>query len=546
MKILYKSLLALALLVGVASCDTLDFDPSDRYNENTGFASKANVEKYVAGFYPTLETYGEFGDHSFGTAAFSTDALTWMLKYSSNTAGYGTPNLLLFIQNQITSSSNVLSYWNDCYTRIRKINEFLQGVDGCTVITDAEKANYKAEVRFIRGYLYFLLTRAHRSVIIYDGLGDWQKPEKARSSAADCWEFVYQDLKYAYDNLSETRRTDGHVDKATAAALMSRAMLYAERWDDVIEYANYVVSMGFSLDPSYANIFNSTYKNRSVETIFQVDYVNENYCHTYDSKNAPSGDDPNATKWCPTPTQEMVSHYETTDGKYIDWSSLSSSADLTAIYKSLEPRFQASVLYNGATWKKRTIETFVGGADGYKAYNDDGAPKTTVTGYYLKKYLDESNTEIVTKKSTQSFVSFRYAEVLLNLAEALVKSSTQKNVATAMGYVNAVRDRVHLPGVSAGNEDAAMKAIKHEREIELAFEGFHYWDLKRWKDARSLLDNTNFHAIKITKSANGYSFEFPSCDGGQTRIFPEKYYSLPIPDAEITTNRLCEQLEEWK
>lgn len=546
MKLINKLIIGLTLLVGINSCDTLDFDPTDRYSEATAWSSKENVSKYMSGLYPHLRTHELFGTQSFGTINFNTDALTYMLKYSSNTAGYGTPNLFLFIPGQISSSSNALSYWSDCYTRIRKVNEFLDGLGSCSVLSSEEKLAYEGEARFIRGYLYFLLVRAHHSVILYDYLGDWKNPNKARSPEAECWDFVYKDLEFAYQNLSDAKRTDGRVDKATAAALMSRAMLFAERWDDVITAANRVMEIGFTLDPSYAAVFNSTYSKRSPETIFQIDYVDENYCHTYDSKNAPSGDDETAEKLCPGPTQEMVSHYETTDGKYIDWKNVSSTADLTAIYKSLEPRFQASVLYNGASWKGRTIETFVGGKDGYKTYDDDGAPKTTVTGYYMRKYLDESNLHITTDKSTQSLVMFRYGEVLLNLAEALVKSSTQKNVATAMGYVNLVRGRVNLPGVNASNEVEAMKIIKHEREIELAFEGFHYWDLKRWKDAKSLLDGVQFHAIKIMKASSGYTFEFPSCDGSNMRIFPDKYYSLPIPDAEITTNTLCEQLDEWK
>ena len=129
----------------------------------------------------------------------------------------------------------------------------------------------------------------------------------------------------------------------------------------------------------------------------------------------------------------MVNLYETKDGKKVDWFNLPASTDLKATYESLEPRFHASVLYNGATWKGRTIETFIGGKDGYKAYDDEGAPKTTVTGYYLRKNLDETNTDIVVGKSTQSIAYFRYAEVLLNYAEALCKSSSQKNNAAAMG-----------------------------------------------------------------------------------------------------------------
>lgn len=546
MNTIKKTIIALSLLLGMSSCGVLDYSPTDRYNDKTLWSSKQNIEKYITGFYSTAEVYGEFGKKSFGMLDFSTDALTWMMKYSSDVSGVGTPNLFLFNENQISSSSNGLSYWSDCYIRIRKINEFLDGIDKyCTILNGEEKKEYIAEVRFFRGWLYFMLTRAHESVILYDHLGDWQNPAKARSPKEECWAFVKADLQYAFDNLPVSKRADGRVDKASAAALMSRAMLFAEDWDAVITASQEVINIGFNLDPDYAGIFKAKAGTRSIETIFQVDYMNENYCHTYDSKNAPSGDDVSAVKWCATPTQEMVSHYETTDGKYIDWENLPIGTDLSKIYKSLEPRFQASILYNGATWKGRKIETFVGGKDGYATYGEIGAPKTTVTGYYARKLLDETNENITTLQSTQSYVAIRYAEVLLNYAEALVKCSNP-NTALAMAQVKAVRDRVGLPEVTATNADAAMKYIQHEREIELAFEGFHYWDLRRWKLSRSLLHGVQFHGIKITNSATGATFEFPSCDAGQNRIFPEKYYSFPIPDAEITNNPLCTQLDTWK
>lgn len=547
MKALRNTILALAVAFGFNACDVLDFSPTDRYNEMTIWSTKQNIESYVAGFYSTAEVYGEFGARSFGTASFSTDALTWMLKYSSDVAGYGTPNLLLFVENQISPSSNVLSYWADCYVRIRKINEFLEGIDeNCTVLSETEKNAYKAEVRFFRGYLYFLLTRAHHSVILYDRLADWQNSAKARSSEEDCWKFVKEDLEFAYNNLPEAKLTSGRVDKGTAAALLTRAMLFAEDYDTVIDYAKKVIEIGYSLDPDYAAVFKSNAAKRSSESIFQVDYINESYSHTYDSKNAPSGDDPNAQGHCVAPTQEMVEHYETKDGNYINWSSLAPDTDLSTVYSQLEPRFHASVLYNGASWKGRTIETFVGGRDGYSKYGDQGVPKTTVTGYYAKKLLDESNTTFTTTKSIQSYVAIRYAEVLLNYAEALILSSSQKNIKLAMDQINAVRDRVGLPAVSAADAKTAMSHLMHEREIELAFEGFHYWDLKRWGTARELLDGASFHGLKITKATSGTTFQYEDCDFGQKRLFPEKYYSLPIPDTELTNNPLCEQLDEWK
>ena len=546
MKTISKILVGIALTVGISSCNVMDFDPTDRYSDATAWSSKQNIESYLTGFYTTANVYGQFGSRAFGTAKFNTDGLTWMLKYSSDVAGYGTPNLILFIENQITSGSNVLSYWSDCYTRIRKINEFLEGIDAnCTILTEAEKNAYKAEARFFRGYLYFLLTRAHKQVILYDALGDWKNSAKATSSEAECWNFVKEDLTFAYNNLTESKRTDGRVDKGTAAAMLSRAMLFAEDWEAAKEACENVIKIGYTLDPDYAAIFKYKAGSRSPETIFQVDYFDENYSHSFDSQNCPSGDDANAEALCPAPTQEMVEHYETKDGKYVDWSNVPANADLTTIYQSLEPRFQASVLYNGATWKGRKIETFVGGKDGYATYGETGVPKTTVTGYYMRKMLDETNTEITTKKSNQSYVMIRYAEVLLNYAEALVNISTQ-NIPLAMSQVNAIRARVGLPEVSASTKDEAMECIKHEREIELAFEGFHYWDLKRWKDAQGKLNGVQFHGIKITKAGEGTTFTIESCDANQNRIFPEKYYSLPIPDTEITNNPLCHQLDAWK
>ena len=229
MKTLKNLIISLAVLIGISSCNTLDFDPTDRYNDATAFSTKENVAKYMAGLYPTMRIYSEFGDRSFGSSSFSTDGLTYMLKYSSNTAGYGTPNLVVFSETQITPSQNVVTYWSDCYTRIRKVNEFLDGLDSkCDVLNAEEKNHYRGEARFLRGYLYYLLVRAHKNVILYDYLGDWKNFHKANSSEAEGWEFVYQDLEYAYNNLADGRLTTGRVDKATAAALMSRAMLFAE------------------------------------------------------------------------------------------------------------------------------------------------------------------------------------------------------------------------------------------------------------------------------------------------------------------------------
>lgn len=545
MKTIKKLAFGLALAAVASSCNIMDYAPSDRYGDAVAFSTKANIDAYALSLYSTAEVYGQFGSRAFGTSHFNLDGLTPMLKYSSDVAGYGTPNVILFIEGQITPVSNAVSYWADCYTRIRKVNEFLDGIQDCTILTDAEKNAYIAEARFFRGYLYFLLTRAHKNVILYDGLGDWKNSAKKNSPEAECWEFVKADLTFAMENLSQAKRTDGRVDQATAAALLSRAMLFAKDWETAKTACEKVIEIGYTLDPDYAEIFKHHAGTRSSETIFQVDYLNENYCHSFDSKNCPSGDDANAEALCPAPTQEFVECYEKATGGKVDWTAVTTYEELAATYASLEPRFQASVLYDGADWKGRKIETYAGGKDGYVKYGStNGVPKTTVTGYYMRKMLDENNKAITTDKSTQSYVMIRYAEVLLNYAEALANLGAA-NFGKAMQQVNAVRGRVGLPEVSADNFNDVMAAIMQERKIELAFEGFYYWDCKRWGIAENTLGNVECHGIKITKSGDTKTFEYESCDGGQQRLFPKKYYSLPIPSSEISNNPECEQLPEW-
>ena len=187
----------------------------------------------------------------------------------------------------------------------------------------------------------------------------------------------------------------------------------------------------------------------------------------------------------------------------------------------------------------------LGAADGsqYSAFDkldDQNAGNWYSTGFGRKKYL-LNNADAYSKNP---WYDLRYAEILLNYAEALANLETP-NLVLAMQKLNEVRDRVGLSELSASTKNEVMEAIRQERKIELAFEGFHYWDCKRWGIAESTLGNIECHGIKITRSADSYSFTYESCDGGQQRIFPKKYYSLPIPASEIANNPECDQLPEW-
>ena len=141
-------------------------------------------------------------------------------------------------------------------------------------------------------------------------------------------------------------------------------------------------------------------------------------------------------------------------------------------------------------------------------------------------------------QSTQPWVEIRYAEVLLNKAEALYKSG-----AAAIEYqapLNEVRGRVGLPGKTTTG-DAWWADYRNERKVELAYEGHYFWDLRRWKVAHTELTGYRVHGFKI----QGGTFNYVACDL-EDRRFLQKLYCLPVPDDELKDNKLAEQYDEWK
>ena len=175
--------------------------------------------------------------------------------------------------------------------------------------------------------------------------------------------------------------------------------------------------------------------------------------------------------------------------------------------------------------------------------------KQTVTGYFIRKYLQESNLDFDDKGSDQFWIEMRYAELLLNLAEALAEQDYSRNQNDALSALNEVRKRVHLPErtvAEAPDKDSFMKLLRKERICEFAFVGFRYWDLRRWRLAGEVLVGWQAHGTKITKKDDGtYIYEQVSCDDNANRFFPERCYLLPIPVDELQNNKLCKNNTPW-
>ena len=421
----------------------------------------------------------------------------------------------------------------------------MAGLNESANFSETVKTRLSAEARFFRGYLYFLLMRNHGSVILLKELTS--DPIHARSTTAECWDYVEAELGFAAQNLPKTWESSdaGRVTQGAACAMLSRAMLYAERWQSAYDAANNVLAMvtdgNYKLNTSYEDAFGSYFANNK-EAILEYKYSYPNLTHNYDLITSPGGDYTGFGGDI-EPTQELIESYEKAGGGTVDWTTWhANNVTTTPPWDNLEPRFKATVLYNGSAWKGRTIEPFVGGVDGWTAYppaagSNKGA---SVTGYYLKKNVDESHTDLINKASSKTLVEIRLAEVYLNFAEAAYNLSKTADANTG---INAVRQRVGLPVLNLSGA-ALLKQIKKERKIELAGEGQRYWDLRRWKDAAGQLTGLYVHGIKVTKTGDSFTYSYITCDD-LPRQFPEKFYAFPILSSERSNNPACEQITGW-
>ena len=542
-KNIFKSILILGVLAVTTSCDKfLETTPKDRISDKIVWKDIKSVNLYVNGFYPYIDRYGSFGDEQFSGSL--TEGLTETLKYGSYATGTMArdANNYVFTPEVMSPSGNLLGTWSDTYTRIRRVNEFLVSLSKYSELTPEQNLQMEGQARFFRAFLYFQLAKRHGGVILYTDMN--LEKNKARSSAEETWNLIEQDLDFAASVLPKAWPSEetGRITKGAAFAMQTRAMLYAQRWQKVIDAADSLDALNlYSLVSDYKNAT----KGDNSESILQYKYTTLGPNHSFDRNYAPFGDIENEGGKG-TPTQEMVESYEKADGTVMDWTPWHTSTTVAPPYSQLEPRFHATIIYNGSTWKGHTMQNSIGGNYGrFMMYREDVYAKgRTVTAYYLRKLMNESHTDLLTYKSTQTWVEIRYAEVLLNKAEAYYKLGKE---GLALNEINKVRQRpgVNLPAKLGLSGTAVFNAIRQERKVELAYEGHLYWDMRRWKLAHIEYNNYRVHGIKMTPAGSGYTYEYVDCDL-QDRKFLSKTYVLPVPYSELANNSAIEQYDEWK
>ena len=552
MKKLYKAILAAGISLGAFSCTPyLDMAPTDSVSDKLIWETTQNAEYHVNYIYTYL--YDLLMNQC---AAGQTEALTDMMKYGSynyNALCYIPSEIAYGVEQTLSAGyvSTYLGYWGTWYQGIAKTNKAIDCLKRYGQMSDEDKLRLEAEIKFMRASLYFDLMKRYKEIIIYDEDLLAYSKDKELSTEAQGWDFIYNDLKFATDYLPAREAANGRLNKGMAWAFMTRAMLYAERWEEVKTAAEEVEKLGYGLEADYADAYSKAVNAGNNEAIIQYLFDRTNdVTHSFDFYYTPGGDyalHGETGGGYGTPTQEMVESYELATGGAANWAAWHGTTTQTPPYADLEPRFHATILYNGAQWKGRSIEPFVGGVDGWCQWNLDREPMgRTTTGYYLRKLVDESHDVIAYSGGVQPLTIMRYAEVLLNKAEACYRLDMS---AEANEAVKAVRARVGLPYTDKGGS-ALWDAIRQERKVELAFEGLWYWDLRRWGVAHKQypegLSGYQQHGLKIENNGDGtFTYTYVSVDD-QDRNFPEKMYRFPMPSGELNNNALVEQYPERK
>ena len=459
-------------------------------------------------------------------------------------------NAIYFNKGMLNENINPLfTYYNNYYEGIRAANYFLDYVaDGKgeellaqnrNLVTDRVNyerdlqslAWYKAEAHVAKAYYYAELAKMYGGVPIIESHVD-DGTMIARSSYEEVVDYIVREVDdykgELASNWDKFKDREGRFTLGVALAIKARTLLYAasplhnpnndvKKWEKAAAAANELIqhdSLNYSLDASYASYFVGQNPLTSPETIYAVRRSQSNNMEKNNYPIATQGGKSGAT-----PTHNLVAAYEYTG-----------TPDPSNPYANRDPRLAASVVTNGSTWNGRTIDQSAGGSD------DMSAANASRTGYYLKKFLTDNLNLQQGQVAQHNWVAYRWAEVLLNYAEAMNEAYGPDAVPagfamSARQALQQVRDRAStkLPRVIASDKDSFRDAVKHERRVELAFEDHRYWDLLRWKDAMDVL-NKPVLGVAVTKTSTGWSYEVQEV---ATRTFYERNYYLPFLRSEI-------------
>jgi hypothetical protein len=472
-----------------------------------------------------------------------------------------------WVTGYLSPSSNGLNpFYSTFWSGIRDCNVFIENVDDSAIESKVQKDRLKAEAKILRSFYYFELIKQYgpMPIIANELFVDYNFEVLTRPTFQENVDNIVKDLDDAINEPElPLRLVDGNdrqrMSKAVAYALKSEVLLYnasllwnpeedLDKWRAAAAASNEaylaLTQNGYDLFPDYEQYYLYTSDLREdpndKQTIYET--FGGSTFHLVSLNNIPSKIGAGTSGACPT--QELVDSYNMqTTGEmpilgYQDEDHLqpiinpSAGYDPNNPYENRDPRFYATIWHNGAQYdnienKVHTVETFVDGSDGIKPIEVE-EENPTVTGYYLRKYIDPKIQ--IGQNASSSWKKYHLAKIILNFAE----SENEANGPSSEAYfaINQLRDRVNMPHIPAGlTKEQFRERVRNERRVELAFEEDRFWDVRRWK----VISQTDkvITGMEIHKNSDG-SFQYNRVLIERRNAWQEKFCIYPIPIGETS------------
>jgi hypothetical protein len=510
-----KKIIIISLVLALTGCskDFLDKNSLTQLGEANFWKTEQDAILGINGIYDVLQDRVLFSGNLNGTAGLPMYDNFGDNAYNSYKFE-GPGNFM--VANIDPSNALFSSFWTSLYKGIGRANVALENIEKIpsSAISDANKKVLLGQALFLRSLFYMHLAVYFKDVPLVLKVQSLEEAYVPKNTYQEVSDQIIKDLKEAANRLpvSYPGTQYGYATKGAALGLLARFLLYNKDYQGVLDATETILTLGYALNSSYSQLFTEQ-GEFSKEILFSVRFFQdvsnngENFSSTFLAQ--PKVDE--------QPMPNLVKDYYCTDGKPITTSPLYNA---TNPKNNRDPRLAASVYFRNDIFMTDINRVFTG---------------NTATTYGLKKYIRTaaSATGIgVFNPGGQDFIVLRYADVLLMRAEAMVELN---QLAGVYPLVNQVRTRVTMPTIEkaegTGLSQAALRDIvRHERRVELAFEGLRYFDLKRWGTLQQAFQ------LVIADKVAGYSAIYQP---GKSEIFP-------IPLSELNANTNLEQNPVWK
>lgn len=490
--------------LGLGSCNTEEFltiTPETALSSATFFKTEADFQQAVNGAYVPLRSIHNGLSHLLAeqhsdNARYVRNILFGATENQGNLADFNVPTA-----NGITTNTNVLNMYRQNYQIIARTNQILARIDEVDM-PEASKKNLKGQALFLRALAYFELARYFNTAPLH------LVPVAERSAAAQPLatgeELFAQVTKDAQEALAllppKSTQEAGRATSGSAGALLANVYMIQKKWAQAEAVLKAIVASNeYSLIPDYANVFSTTSGNKNnKESVFEVQYL--------EGSQGLNGSFLYAMLPAPMAPSELVTITGTSNPQPITGEGNNiPTPDIIEAYEPGDKRKDASVGFitlSGALHKDKVFP-------------------------YIKKYAKPHSLH---GNHGMNWPIYRYSEVLLFLAEALME---QNKLAEAVPYLNQVRARAGLAPTTASSQSELRSAIYQERRVELAFEAKRLHDLVR---TGRLTEVITAYGNRVKADKARYYYPDAGFVPGDAFTNLGLYYGLPAAEADLSPN----------